>query len=170
MRNGVHARARAHFRERRHVGPERHGHVRKRDAGLCHGNWHFGDWRGRIAVPRERGCLTLGKDDTASAFVLDGAEHVILDGFTVLGSGARGLVALSDTRAVRILNCDLSRWGRTGTPKFDDCGMLHDAKGELVNFDGATTTGGEKADGNGVDSEGLARAALLELQRTGARE
>lgn len=26
---------------------------------------------------------------------------------------------------------------------------------------GATTTGGEKADGNGVDSEGLARAALL---------
>ena len=24
-----------------------------------------------------------------------------------------------------------------------------------------TTTGGEKADGNGVDSEGLARAALL---------
>ena len=35
---------------------------------------------------------------------------------------------------------------------------------------GATTTGGEEADGNGVDSEGLARAALLELQRTGVQE
>lgn len=81
------------------------------------------------------------RDDASPAFVLDGAEHVILDGFTVRGSGARSIITLSDTRAVRILNCDLSRWGRTGMPKFDDSGMLYDAKGDLVNFDGAIAIG-----------------------------
>ena len=74
-------------------------------------------------------------------FELDGAEYVVFDDMTIRGSGARHVFALVNSREIRIRNCDISRWGRVGTPRFDMFGRLHEtdrpAEGYGINFDGA---------------------------------
>lgn len=74
-------------------------------------------------------------------FVVDGAEYVVFDDMTIRGSGARSVFSLANSSEIRIRNCDISRWGRVGTPRFDMLGRLHEAdrpaKGYGINFDGA---------------------------------
>ena len=77
--------------------------------------------------------------------VIDGAQYVVVEGLRILGNRARNVLDIRNSRFVRIRNCDISRWGRTGEPRFDLRGRRFDpalpAKGAGINFDGAIRIG-----------------------------
>ena len=75
------------------------------------------------------------------SFIVDGAAYVLFDDMTLKGSGAGSVISIVNSHDIRVRNCDISRWGRVGTPRFDMLGRLHEtdkpAKGYGINFDGA---------------------------------
>ena len=97
--------------------------------------------------------LYVAKDDKTLDFgegvstpiVVDGARYVIIEGLRILGNRARNVIDIRDSRFVRIRNCEISRWGRTGEPRFDMKGRIFDpalpAEGYGINFDGAVKIG-----------------------------
>ena len=84
-------------------------------------------------------------DGDADALRLDGAQFVLLDGLTIRGTRGRRVFAMQNCRNVRIRNCDISRWGRTGTPRFDWAGRNYapgmSEKDYGINFDAAIEIG-----------------------------
>lgn len=78
-------------------------------------------------------------------FIVQGAEYVIFEDMRILGSGARNVFALANSKEIRIRNCDISRWGRVGEPRYDHFGRLYEigrpATGYGINFDGAIDIG-----------------------------
>ena len=83
-----------------------------------------------------------GEED---ALRLDGAQFVLFDGLTIRGTRGRRVFAMQNCRNVRIQNCDISRWGRTGTPRFDWAGRNYapgmSEKDYGINFDAAIEIG-----------------------------
>ena len=76
------------------------------------------------------------------AFLLKGAEYVLLDDMTIHGcKGAQSVITLEDTKNVRIRHCDLSGWGRVGTPDYIAQGgkytIAAGKKKRVINLDGA---------------------------------
>ena len=72
-----------------------------------------------------------------AAVVFRGARFVILENVTVVG-GQRHGVLVEESESVRILNCDISGWGRVGVQQFTNTGTrgkYADAKGEAINYD-----------------------------------
>lgn len=79
---------------------------------------------------------TAGDRQTA-AIELRQARYVILEGLTIVG-GARHGVLVEESESVRILNCEISGWGRVGVQQFTNTGgrgKYADDKGELINYD-----------------------------------
>lgn len=65
------------------------------------------------------------------------AQYVLLENVTIAG-GRRYAIEVEDCDSVRILNCDLSGWGRVGVQQFTNDGMRGkylDPKGEMINLD-----------------------------------
>ena len=88
--------------------------------------------------------LDFGEGE-GDAIAVDGAEYVVFDGMRIRGSRGRRVFRLTNCRHVRIRNCDISRWGRVGTPRFDLCGRIY-APGMSdreygINFDAAIEVG-----------------------------
>ena len=78
-------------------------------------------------------------DRQEAVIVLNQAKYIILENLTVEG-GYRHSIHVNNCEFVRILNCDLSDWGRTGKQLFDSaeqCGQYWDAAGRVINYDGA---------------------------------
>ena len=77
--------------------------------------------------------------------IINGAKYVVIEGLRILGNRARNVIDIREAQFVRIQNCDISRWGRTGEPRFDMRGRLFDpsltADGYGINFDGAVKIG-----------------------------
>ena len=90
--------------------------------------------------------LDFGEGEN-TPIAIRGARYVVIDGLRVLGNRARHVFDIRDARFVRIRNCDISRWGRTGEPRFDKKGWLFDpAKPDEkwgINLDGAIKIGQE---------------------------
>ncbi|WP_438480473.1 BACON domain-containing protein [Oleiharenicola lentus] len=77
-------------------------------------------------------------DPQSGAITVRGARYVILENLTVVG-GARHGIAIEDSENVRVLNCDISGWGRVGTQHYtndEKRGKYADANGQLINLDG----------------------------------
>ena len=77
-------------------------------------------------------------DSQDAAVVLKGIKYVILENLTIEG-GQRNSILVDNCDFVRILNCDLSGWGRVGVQKFDNdgrTGQYADALGKIINYDG----------------------------------
>lgn len=74
-----------------------------------------------------------------------GAKYVLFDDLVIKGSFGRRVFNVTDSTYVRFRNCDISRWGRVGMPRFDMKGRIFDptkeAKGYGINFDGAIEIG-----------------------------
>ena len=78
-------------------------------------------------------------------FEICDAAYVLLDDMTITnGKGSQSVITVRNSKAVRIRNCDISKWGRVGVAKYDSVkgvGMYYiaDSKGNLraVNYDGA---------------------------------
>ena len=89
---------------------------------------------------------TLRNADTQDgAIVLKEAKYIILENLTVEG-GKRHAILVDNCDFIRILNCDLSGWGRTGVQIFDNptpggadnnpLGHYKDSEGNWINLDG----------------------------------
>jgi hypothetical protein len=77
------------------------------------------------------------RDPLPAAITFRQARYVILEGVTIVG-GARHGVLVEESESVRIINCDISGWGRIGEQRFSNTGtrgMYFDGKGEAINRD-----------------------------------
>ena len=77
-------------------------------------------------------------DTQDAVIVLKGAKYVILENLTVEG-GKLHAILVDCCDFVRILNCDISGWGRTGEQQFingNQLGTYIDAEGKVINYDG----------------------------------
>lgn len=97
-------------------------------------------------VAKDGKTLDFGEGENPP-IAIRGARYVVIDGLRILGNRARHVFDIRDARFVRIRNCDISRWGRTGEPRFDKKGWIFDpAKPEGkwgINLDGAIKIGQE---------------------------
>lgn len=95
-------------------------------------------------VAKNGNTLDFG-DRNKTPIVIRDARYVVIDGLRIIGNRARNVFDIRDARFIRIRNCDISRWGRTGEPRFDLRGRLFDpslsAEGYGINFDGAIKIG-----------------------------
>ncbi len=86
-------------------------------------------WR----LERASGAVDAG----LAAITFRNARYVILENVTVVG-GARHGVLVETSEDVRILNCDISGWGRVGVQQFTNTGTRGkyvDASGATINYD-----------------------------------
>lgn len=99
-----------------------------------------------------KGNGVLKNESPVSTFEVSGAEYVLLDGMELTGvPGQRNVITIRDSKAVRVRGCDISGWGRTGTPdcsvyfeeklKYRGRGVMYDDQGNRINFDGAIVIG-----------------------------
>jgi len=78
-------------------------------------------------------------DRQEAAIVLRNAQYIILENLTIEGGRLHGIF-VDNCDFVRILNCDISGWGRTGEQRFDtaeQAGWYRDSNGRWINYDGA---------------------------------
>ena len=78
-------------------------------------------------------------DTQDATIILNGAKYIILENLAV-EEGKRHAILVEDCDYVRILNCDLSGWGRTGVQQFRNnggTGQYRDVNGRVINLDGA---------------------------------
>ena len=92
-----------------------------------------------------KGGRTWETADGRPAIVLDGAEYVLIDDMRIRGCReVSSIIRVMNTKYVRIRNCDLSGWGRTGYHDHgpEACGKyreLHPSgpRARVINYDGA---------------------------------
>lgn len=63
------------------------------------------------------------------------AKYILLEGLTLKGGASKAIV-ISRCQDVRVVNCDLSGWGRLGKQRFDKDGKYYDKNGKAINRDG----------------------------------
>ncbi len=73
-------------------------------------------------------------EQAPNAITLQGVEYVILDGLGIKG-GQINAISITDSRHVRVRNCDISGWGRVGERRYDRRGVFYDANGKVINRD-----------------------------------
>ncbi|MBO4476393.1 MAG: glycoside hydrolase family 88 protein [Bacteroidales bacterium] len=88
----------------------------------------------RYTVPEGAVLENRGRYPT---FIIDDARYVILEGVTMKGPNIhQGAVNVKNSQNVRILNCEISDWGRVGVMRFDLKGKPA-VGNDVINFDGA---------------------------------
>lgn len=65
---------------------------------------------------------------------VENASCVLLENLTLRGGG-HNAVELRSSRFVRIVNCDISGWGRPGVQRFDKDGKFYGQDGKAINYD-----------------------------------
>lgn len=79
-----------------------------------------------------------GKENPVPALIFKEAEYVLLENVRIEGGG-RHAVEVMSSRDVRIVNCDISGWGRLGEQNFTDeakrIGVYLDGAGKIINYD-----------------------------------
>jgi hypothetical protein len=77
-------------------------------------------------------------DPQRGAITVQNARYIIIENLTVIGGGRHG-IAVENSDSVRVLNCDISGWGRLGEQQYTNSGTrgkYADANGELINLEG----------------------------------
>ena len=86
----------------------------------------------------------LKQDGQEAFFRVEGAKHVLLDDLRLIGGGGAGggyPISVKDSAFVRIRNCEISGWGRTGKVDFTKLARTCTAKGRPINMDAAIHIG-----------------------------
>lgn len=76
----------------------------------------------------------ISKTNASSAIQIENAKYVILDGIKVQG-GQNYSIHVKNSAYIRILNCDLSQWGRTGKQDLTRNGHYVDKNKKVINYD-----------------------------------
>ena len=71
----------------------------------------------------------------ALAFDVRGAAHVLLDDMVMRGGRGQHMISVSDSKGVRIRNCDISDWGRDGRPDYARKASWFDGDGRVIDYD-----------------------------------
>ena len=62
----------------------------------------------------------LHNKTTKNTIEIENAAYVLIDDMVITGTeGSRGVISVKNSKAVRIRNCDISKWGRVGVQRFD---------------------------------------------------
>ena len=80
--------------------------------------------------------FVLSNDRNSPLIELKKAGYVILEGLTLRG-GLKDAIVVERCDHVRIINCDISGWGRIGTQRFDLDGKFYTEAGSAINWDTA---------------------------------
>ena len=80
--------------------------------------------------------FTLENDRTGPLLELYKAKYVILEGLKLRG-GLKEVIRIEKCDHVRVVNCDISGWGRIGTQRFDLDGKYYTENGKAINWDSA---------------------------------
>ncbi len=72
--------------------------------------------------------VVLKNSGATPGFIIEGAKYVLLDNMTLRGGAAPCAIKVENSRAVRIRNCDIAKWGLVAKTKFDCLGRPCDAR------------------------------------------
>lgn len=75
-----------------------------------------------------------GGDKADAALLLDGAEYIIIENARISGGGLHAIHA-RNCRNIRIINCEISGWGRAGKQDFRRRGHYYDKNKKPINYD-----------------------------------
>ena len=102
---------------------------------LNSGDWH-GSEDGWIKIDGQGQTVDAGTL-TDYAVYINNAQYVILENIKVKGGKKSGIYIGSNAQNIRIINCDISGWGRTGTlTQFEDGTVAYvDEDGNKINYD-----------------------------------
>lgn len=95
---------------------------------------------------------SLHNNAPVPTFEIKDAEYILIDNMILTGvPDQKNVIIVSDSKAVRVRNCDISDWGRIGAPNFETFfdpkrkyhgrGGMYDALGKKINWDGAIYIG-----------------------------
>lgn len=62
------------------------------------------------------------------------SKYIIIEGLTLIGGGKHGFLLDQSASYIRIINCDISKWGRVSNMQTDK-GVYIDADGNEINYD-----------------------------------
>jgi len=84
-----------------------------------------------------KGNVDINAIDTEDDYAVSitNSKYVILEGITVIGGEKYGIFIPKTSSQIRILNCDISKWGRASNYQRVD-GVYLDKNNEKINFDG----------------------------------
>jgi hypothetical protein len=94
-----------------------------------------GTKNGWIKYTAEKGFKLKGGTEKKPAILLKEAEYVILENLTIEG-GNRHAINILDSKNIRIINCDISGFGRLGKQDLTKDGKYYMPDGRIVNMDG----------------------------------
>ena len=75
-----------------------------------------------------------GGNTAEAALTIENSAYVILENAVVTG-GRRHAIQVVNSHQVRIVNCDLSGWGRLGKRDFRRRGIFYDDRKQAINYD-----------------------------------
>lgn len=78
--------------------------------------------------------FVLTNDHRRTLLEVINAAYVIIDGMTLKG-GLRHAISINDSEFIRVVNCDISDWGRIGKQRFDLSGKYYQENGKAINWD-----------------------------------
>ena len=89
----------------------------------------------------KNGAALVNETKHETIAVKKGAAYIIIEGIKFRGGKGRHVITLTDSRYVRIVNCEMSGWGREGKPNYFRLGQFRTPQGEVIDFDGAVNIG-----------------------------
>ena len=85
----------------------------------------------RIVLPEEG---LDGGDKEEAAILFDGAEYAFIENASIRG-GRRHAIHIKNSSNIRIINCDVSGWGRPNNKRHVHRGMFVDDRKSIINYD-----------------------------------
>lgn len=103
-----------------------------KSGGLLLSGYH-GNPNGWIRIINDDNTVIDGESTYTEAVLVEDCSYLILDGFTVRGGYRHGINISDNASYIRIINCDVSGWGRPGV--LDDTRGRYVYDGTDINFD-----------------------------------
>lgn len=94
-----------------------------------------------IKYVSDDGFAVKGNDVKNAAVSLRKAEYIILENLTVQG-GLRHGISLEESNNIRVINCDISGFGRVGRQDLAKDGKYYTPDGKMINYDAGVNIAG----------------------------
>jgi parallel beta helix pectate lyase-like protein len=104
--------------------------------GTCLEITDKGSNNGWIKYTAPKGVVFKGPQKGKPGISIKNACYIILENLTIEGGG-RFAIDIEDSQNIRIINCEISNWGRIGKQDLSKDGKYYTEKGRSINMDGA---------------------------------
>lgn len=89
---------------------------------------------GWIKYTADKDFILKSDDKKNAAITVKGGEYIIIENLKIEG-GAKHGISLEDSKNIRVLNCDISGYGRIGKQDVKKDGKYYDDRGNAINND-----------------------------------